>query len=163
MNHTSNLFTEEDYKKYIFLKVYNLTMTLPYICLVDEFQEVIYSKEDLSKSDIRDIWLSLSHKYKQDISNKGHLNLDRGGYFYRQSHIFLNPFYYIDYALSYFGAFSIYDKCISNLDFFKNVGEVASYYPLDDLIYKFDLPSPFSEESIKRISKVLRKELFKDE
>jgi len=49
MDHVSDLFEEEDYKKYCFLKINNLVANLPYICLVDEFQEMLYSKEDLKK------------------------------------------------------------------------------------------------------------------
>ena len=161
MNYTENLFTENDYKKYCFMKIYNMINTLPYICLIDEFQEKIYSLEKLSKNDIHNIWLELSKKYCFEKNNQGHINLDKGGYFYRQNHIFDNPFYYIDYALSYFGAFVIADECKNNLNLFKEIGSVASYYPLNTLIDKYNIPSPFDENSVKNIARTLENKLMK--
>lgn len=161
MNYVKDLFNEEDYKKYCFMKIYNLVSVLPYICLVDEFQEKIYSTENLKKEDLRSIWLDLSKNYGLEKNNEGHENLDSGGYFYRQSHIIVDPFYYIDYALAYFGAFAIADACKNDLEVFKNIGAVASYYPLNKLIEKFSLSNPFDEEAVKNISKMLEDKLLK--
>lgn len=159
MNHVNNLFDEKDYQKYCFMKIYNMLSNLPYICLVDEFQQNIYSKEDLKIEDIRNIWLELVNKYHLEKSNSGHVNLDSGGYFYRQSHIYLDPFYYIDYALSYFGAFAIWSNCESNIELFKEIGSVASYYSFIDLINKYNMPNPFNRDTVKDISEKLEEEL----
>lgn len=161
MNYVDNLFDEDDYKKYCFMKIYNLVSNLPYMCLVDEFQEQVYSVENLSKENIRKIWLELAKKYDLDKSNQGHINLSSGGYFYRQSHIIFNPFYYIDYALSYFGAFAIADQCTDNLELFKEIGSVASYYPLDKLISDYNMPNPFDPKSVENVSRELEKKLLK--
>lgn len=161
MNYIDNLFEEKDYKKYCFMKIYNLVSVLPYICLVDEFQEKIYLIENLKKEDLRSIWLDLSKNYGFEKNNEGHVNLNSGGYFYRQSHIIVDPFYYIDYALSYFGAFAIADACTNCLDAFNNIGAVASYYPLNKLTEKYNLSNPFDEEEIKNIAKMLEDKLLK--
>lgn len=161
MNKVSNIFSEDDYNKYQFIKIYNLISQLPYICAVDEFQEIIYSKEDLKLDEINKIWLKLSKKYHLEISNSGNKNLNDGGYYYRQSHIFLDPFYYIDYALSYFGAVSIWNSSKENLDLFKQIARVASYYSFKDLIEKYNMPNPFDSENVKIISSNLNDELSK--
>lgn len=161
MNCIDNLFNEQDYKKYCFMKIYNLISILPYICLVDEFQETVYSTKNITKEDIRKTWLKLAEKYGLQKNNQGHINLDSGGYFYRQTHIMLNPFYYIDYALSYFGAFAIAEACTNDLELFKEIGSVASYYPLDKLIKEYNMPNPFNTESVEKISKLLEDKLFK--
>ena len=159
MNHLGNIFSEEDYKKYCFLKMYNFINDLPQRCLVDEFQQVIYSKEDLKLEDIRKTWLELSHKYNMDKTNDGHINLSTGGTFYSVSHIYYNPFYYIDYALACFDALSIWDKCDKNIDLFKEIGGVASYYSFKELIDKYNMPNPFDEKTVEEVSKKLEKEL----
>ena len=141
------------------MKIHEIVSDLPYICLVDEFQEKIYRKEDLKQEDINNIWLELVKKYNLEKSNTGHINLESGNYFFRQSHIYLDPFYFIDYALSYIGAFSFWDKCSDNLKLFKEIGSVASYYSFRELIDKYNMPSPFEEEIIKELSMKLRKEL----
>ena len=155
LDHLDNIFNKEDYKKYCFMKIYNLISNLPYICLVDEYQEVIYSKNNLKIEDIRNTWILLAKKYQLEKSNSGHINLDTGGALYKYSHIYLDPFYYIDYALSYFGAFTIYD----NNDLFKEIGSVASYYSYKELIEKYSLPNPFDEDVVKNISYKLKEEL----
>ena len=100
-------------------------------------------------------------KYHLEISNSGNKNLNDGGYYYRQSHIFLDPFYYIDYALSYFGALSIWNSSKENLDLFKQIARVASYYSFKDLIEKYNMPNPFDSENVKIISSNLNDELSK--
>ena len=45
MRHADNLFDTKDYNKYCFMKFYNLVSMMPYMCLVDEFQEVIYTNK----------------------------------------------------------------------------------------------------------------------
>ena len=70
-----------------------------------------------------------------------------------------NPFYYIDYAISYFGALAIWQKSDKNLDTFKEMAKVASYYPLDKLIDRFDISNPFDEESVKQLSLFLKDKL----
>ena len=159
LDYVRELFSEEDYHKFVFLSIKDLITNMSYICAIDEFQEVIYSTEDIAALKIRETWLGLCEKYDLLQSNCGHENLDNGGYFYRQSHIFLNPFYYIDYAISYFGAFSIWQESNNNLDTFKKMARVASYYPLDKLIDKFDISNPFDEESVKQLSLFLKNKI----
>ena len=159
LDYIRELFSEEDYHKFVFLSIKDLITTMPYICAVDEFQEVVYSTDDINISKIRGTWLELCEKYDLVQRNCGHENLDNGGYFYRQSHIFLNPFYYIDYAISYFGALAIWQKSDKNLDTFKEMAKVASYYPLDKLIDRFDISNPFDEESVKQLSLFLKDKL----
>lgn len=159
LGYVKELFTDEDYNKFIFLTMKDLISTLPYICAIDEFQEQIYSKQNITIEEIRKNWLNLCEIYDLKINNSGHPNLENGGYFYRQNHIFLNPFYYIDYAISYFGAFALWQKSTNNLDLFKQMAAVASYYPLNELVNRFDIANPFNEESVKQLSLFLKNKL----
>lgn len=161
MKKADKLFSSKDYNKYCFMKIYNFVTMMPYMCLVDEFQEVIYSGKKIEKEAIRKVWIELSFKYGFDKNNEGHKNLESGGYFYRQSHIILNPFYYIDYALSYLGAFAIFEECKNSLDTFNKMSREASYYPFKELINKYKIENPFDEKSMCIISKILEDELLK--
>ena len=71
----------------------------------------------------------------------------------------MDPFYYIDYALSYFGAFAIWSKCDNDLNLFKEIGSVASYYSFKELINKYNMPNPFDENTVKEIANKLKEEL----
>lgn len=159
LSHVDKLFNEKDYNKYCFQAIYDLVNILSYICLVDEFQESIYGIKKLTESLVHDTWLKLSKKYDLEYQNKGNENLESGCYFFRQNHIFLDPFYYIDYAISTIGAFSIASSCENDLDVFKRAAEVASYYPIKELSKNFNFPEPFKEESIKSLAKKLETKL----
>ena len=92
----------------------------------------------------------------------GNKNLESGNYYFRQTHVYSDPFYYIDYALSYFGAFAIWSKSSKNLDVFKNVAAVASYYPFKKLIALYGMPNPFEEKSFEEVSIMLKKVIEKN-
>lgn len=158
LDYVDSLFDTDNYQKYVFSFYKDMLTSFPYMALVDEFQESIY-KDNLSGEDIRKKWLELSHKYGQDINNSGHINLDSGSYFYRQSHIFTDSFYYIDYAISYFGAIAIYSKCQDNLEVFNEAASVASYYPLKTIMDKYSIPNPFDLGQVKSMSEMLVKKL----
>ena len=50
--HLDNIFTKTDYQKYKLLIINEIITNLPYICLIDEFQDQIYSNPPLTKEDI---------------------------------------------------------------------------------------------------------------
>lgn len=156
------LFSDDDKKKYGFLCIYKLITMMPYICLIDEFQETIYKKVDLKPEDISLIYIELSKKYHLYDGYSGNKNLESGNYYFRQTHVYSDPFYYIDYALSYFGAFAIWSKSRENLDVFRNVAAVASYYPFKKLIDLYGMPDPFKEKSFEEVSMMLKKVLEKN-
>ena len=158
LDYVKELFSQQDYYKYKFLMIKDLITSLPYIAAVDEFQEQIYSN-NYSIEEIREVWLKISNSYNLTVSNEGHPNLNSGGYFYRQNHIFLNPFYYIDYAISYFGAFAIWQKNYESLGLFKEMAKVASYYPLTDLINKFKITNPFNDKDFNALANFLENQL----
>ena len=72
---------------------------LPYGCMVDEFQHIVYSRPELTPAERREVWRGLEKQYRP------HLDLDAepflaGAFWQKQGHIFQMPFYYIDYCLA---------------------------------------------------------------
>lgn len=158
-NYVDSIFSSDDLEKYGFIFICNLITTMPYICLIDEFQETIYKKKDLKEEDIGKIFIELSKKYKIYDEYIGNKNLEAGNYYFRQTHVYSDPFYYIDYALSYFGAFAIWNKSKKNLDLFKKIAAVASYYPFKKIIELYDMPNPFTEDAFKDVSIMLNQKI----
>lgn len=158
-DYVDSIFSSDDKEKYGFIFICNLITTMPYICLIDEFQETIYKKKDLKEEDIGKIFIELSKKYKIYDGYIGNKNLEAGNYYFRQTHVYSDPFYYIDYALSYFGAFAIWNKSKENLDLFKKIAAVASYYPFKKIIELYDMPNPFAEDAFKDVSVMLNQKI----
>lgn len=79
---------------------------VPYGCMVDEFQHIVYDHPELSPAERKAAWQELERIYKphmkyEDVSPF----YAGGGYWQRQHHIYSLPFYYIDYVIAQTDAF----------------------------------------------------------
>ena len=73
---------------------------LPYGCMVDEFQHIVYSQPHLTPDERNGIWLELERKYRPWNDFDGLPFYGRGAGWQRQLHVYQYPFYYIDYCLA---------------------------------------------------------------
>ncbi|MCB9285768.1 MAG: M3 family oligoendopeptidase [Lewinellaceae bacterium] len=104
------LFFREDTEKYKFSHLSNALYFLPYGVAVDEFQHFVYENPDASPAERNRAWRDIEHKYLPQRDYDGHPFLESGGYWQKQSHIFVMPFYYIDYTLAQICAFQFWKK-----------------------------------------------------
>lgn len=87
----------EKYKKYHYESAIKF---LPYGVLVDHFQHEIYKNPKMSKDERKKTWRKLEKTYLPHRKYEDLKILEKGCYWYRQGHIFKDPFYYIDYVLA---------------------------------------------------------------
>lgn len=73
---------------------------IPYGCMVDEFQHIVYEKPDMTPVERRQVWSELEKQYRPDMDFADNKFLGEGGWWQRQLHIYNYPFYYIDYCLA---------------------------------------------------------------
>ncbi len=73
---------------------------IPYGCMVDEFQHIVYENPDMTPEERRKVWLGLEKEYRPDMDYADNAFYLSGGWWQRQQHIFNYPFYYIDYCLA---------------------------------------------------------------
>lgn len=99
-----NKFFKEDTTKYKFDHIASSLTFIPYGVAVDEFQHEVYANPDMTPQERKSTWRRIEKKY---LPYKVYENdfLERGGFWFRQSHIFAVPFYYIDYTLAQVCAF----------------------------------------------------------
>jgi len=81
---------------------------LPYGCMVDEFQHIMYENPTLTPEQRNATWLDLEKKYRPwtDFDNLPFYG--RGALWQRQLHIYLYPLYYIDYCMAQTMAFQFW-------------------------------------------------------
>jgi len=96
--------------KYRYAHLCQALNVLPYMMCVDEFQHLIYDKPDMSARRRRQVWRDLERTYMPWRDYDGVPFLEEGGFWMQKQHIFLYPFYYIDYALAQMGAFEFYGR-----------------------------------------------------
>lgn len=95
-----HLFFGPDTDKYELLHAEDSFFFLPYGCMVDEFQHIVYQNPALTPEERNQAWLSLEKKYRP-WNDFGDLPFySRGAGWQRQLHIYECPFYYIDYCLA---------------------------------------------------------------
>ena len=92
-------FFLDDIDKFKYSHLLGTITFIPYGVLVDEFQHEVYNNPEISVEQRKQIWRKLEKKY---LPHKVYDNemLEKGTYWYRQGHIFQDPFYYIDYTLA---------------------------------------------------------------
>ncbi|MCR4588012.1 MAG: M3 family oligoendopeptidase [Lachnospiraceae bacterium] len=73
---------------------------IPYGCMVDEFQHIVYEHPEYTPAQRKAAWRELEKQYKPHLDYEGDPFLEAGGYWQFQHHIYSLPFYYIDYCLA---------------------------------------------------------------
>lgn len=127
---------------------------LPYGCMVDEFQEIVYETPSLTPKERKQTWARLEKKYRPWISFDGVPFFEDGGY-QRQHHIYSAPLYYIDYCLAQTAALSFWTQSLQDWE-----GAFARYLrftraggtkTFTELLTEAGLPSPFEEGGVRAV------------
>ncbi len=146
--HMDKFFGEEAER---FRKVH-LTQSLsfmPYGCAVDHFQHEIYENPEMSPADRHQTWKKMEELYLPWLDWGDIEHGAMGGRWHAQSHIFMGPFYYIDYVLAMTCALQFWDGMQSDYD-----GALSRYVtlcrrggdaPFQTLAKSAGLKSPFEE------------------
>ena len=126
---------------------------IPYMACVDEFQHRMYEKIDLTPMERRSVWREIEKKYMPWRDYDGETFLEEGGFWMQKQHIFLYPFYYIDYALAQMCAFQYYgrmktDRKAAWEDYLRlcRAGGTKGYFAL---LEEGNLLNPFHEGTVK--------------
>lgn len=86
-----------DYLKMHFM---DSAIFVPYGTMVDEFQHIVYGNPDLTPAQRKEVWLELEKEYRPHLDYDNDPFYGKGGFWQRQTHIYMYPFYYIDYVLA---------------------------------------------------------------
>jgi len=98
---------------------------LPYGVAVDHFQHLVYAAPDATPPERHAMWREMERTYLPDRDSGDLPYLPMGGQWQFQRHIYLSPFYYIDYTLALTCALQFWVRSR------KNAGEaMASYVTL---------------------------------
>ena len=147
--------------KYRYAHFTDALKTIPYLVCVDEFQHRVFENPSSDPMDWRRFWKEIERKYMPWRSYDGNAFLEGGGFWMQKQHIFLYPFYYIDYAMAQLDAFSLYRKQTEEGDAWESylklcgMGGMYGYY---ETLSKADLPVPLEEENVKALAEFAEKQ-----
>lgn len=147
-------FFGEDADKYRFAHLQEAITFVPFGVAVDEFQHIMYANPGLTPKERTYEWHKLEKKYMPWREYEDDEFMERGGFWYHKLHIFLYPFYYINYTLTTMGAMEFKKRYEENkeeawADYIKlcNVGGSLSYL---ETLKNSNLSIPFEEGSVKK-------------
>ncbi|MGL4739053.1 MAG: M3 family oligoendopeptidase [Cellulosilyticaceae bacterium] len=147
-----DLFFKEETEKYKFSHLGSAITFIPYGVTVDAFQHFVYEHPEVSPAERKAAWRELEKIYLPHKNYEGCEILERGGWWYKQGHIFKSPFYYIDYTLAQICALQFWKKFQDDRE-----GAWKDYLRLCDqggtqsfleLVDTANLISPFNEHCI---------------
>ncbi len=92
----------------------DILLTLAHIASVDAFQSWIYTSGEGHDAAARDAaWLAIRARFEPGVDWVG-LERERVARWYRQLHIFLYPFYYIEYGIAQLGALQVFRNALAD-------------------------------------------------
>jgi M3 family oligoendopeptidase len=93
-------FFGSDAERFRQLHLKQALLFIPYGVAVDHFQHLIYDEPEATAVERHAMWQEMEQTYLpwRDYGDLPHVN--QGGFWQSQRHIYLNPFYYIDYTLA---------------------------------------------------------------
>jgi M3 family oligoendopeptidase len=150
-----HLFFGEDAARFCQMQLEDAICFIPYGCMVDEFQQIMYEYPKLTKPQRHEVWKRLEGQYRPHLDSSGMPFFEKGGLWQRQQHIYTSPFYYIDYCIAQICALQY--KMLMTRDF-QQAWEsyltlcrksAAGYFT--DMIQEVGLLSPFEEKTIENL------------
>jgi len=151
-----NLFFQEQTDKYKFAHLSGAILFIPYGVAVDEFQHFVYENPEVTPKERKMAWREIENKYLPHRNYENNEFLNEGGYWQQQSHIFQEPFYYIDYTLAQICAFQFFKKANKDntaaFNDFKTLCEAGGSKSFLELVKLAKLESPFEEKCFKEIT-----------
>lgn len=154
------LFFGEQAEKYRKSHLWDALECVPYMACVDEFQHRVYDEKLFDAMERRKVWSELEKKYMPWRDYDGNAFLENGGFWMQKQHIFMYPFYYIDYALARFGSLEYYGHMMKDYqsawkDYYHLccAGGSKSY---PDLLKIGNLSSPFEEGTVKNVLELIK-------
>jgi len=94
------LFFADDTERFLYMQLASALVFIPYGCMVDEFQHIVYENPGLGPAERKETWQRLESEYRPYFDYDGDPFFGKGGTWQRQAHIYVDPFYYIDYCIA---------------------------------------------------------------
>ncbi|MHC1787117.1 MAG: M3 family oligoendopeptidase [Christensenellales bacterium] len=148
-------FFKEDTEKYYYAHVVDALYFLPYGASIDELQEWVYAHPDATPAQRKAQYRLIEKTYLPHLDYDGLDFLERGGRWQKQLHVYLYPFYYLDYTLSQICAlqYLVWDMKDHQAawESYLSLCRRSGLVPFKKLVPESGLRSPFLAGSIQEV------------
>ena len=136
----------------------------PWIATVDAFQHWIYTHPNHTRAERTAAWLALMDRFGGDVDWSGHEEV-RANLWHRQLHIFLHPFYYVEYGIAQLGALQVWANSKRNkaeaLANYQRALALGNSRPLPELFSAAGCRFSFNRETVQPLVRLVKDELAK--
>ena len=151
------MFLGADADRYRTMHLEDAAAFIPYGCMVDEFQHIVYEHPEMTPQERRQAWTKLEQTYKPHLDYEGDPFFSKGGFWQKQQHIFNDPFYYIDYVLAQTCAFMYKVKMMENYEeaweSYLKLCRLSAGKFYADMLHEVGLNVPYEEGCIEEMTK----------
>jgi oligoendopeptidase F len=141
-----------------------VVLILPWIATVDAFQHWIYTHPAHTRNERRSAWKGLLARFGGIVDWSGY-DEARDYSWHRQLHIFLYPFYYIEYGIAQLGALQVWQRslteCAAAVADYKTALALGGSRPLPELFAAAGIRFDFCNQQIASLMATIRTELDK--
>ena len=149
-------FFGPDTRKFRYSHLADALTFIPYGTMVDHFQHIVYEKPEMTPAERHAVWKKLLGEYMPWVRLDGEIPFyAEGEGWQRQLHIYMSPFYYIDYCLAQTVSLEIW--AMSRKDFSDAFTHYMAYARqggsrvFTELLKNAGLKSPFEEECLRGV------------
>jgi M3 family oligoendopeptidase len=94
------MFFGDDAERFRQVHLTESLLFLPYGVAIDHFQHLVYESPTASPADRHEMWQEVEQRYLPWRDYGGAVYPSKGGAWQDKRHVYLSPFYYIDYTLA---------------------------------------------------------------
>lgn len=136
----------------------------PWMATVDAFQHWIYTHANHTRAERQAAYLELMNRFGGEVDWSGWENM-RAHSWHRQLHIFIHPFYYVEYGIAQLGALEVWansrrDKAKA-LEAYKQALELGGSRPLPELFHAAGCSFRFDAATIQPLIELASSEVKK--
>jgi oligoendopeptidase F len=162
--HLDVFYSEADANRARRVHLEGIVGVFPWIATVDAFQHWLYTHPEHTRAERRAAWLALMDRFGGDVDWTG-FESARANLWHKQLHIFLYPFYYVEYGIAQLGALQVWANSrrdpVRALADYKAGLALGGSRPLPELFAKAGCRFDFSRETLKPLTELVRGELAK--
>lgn len=142
-----------------------IVTVLAWIAQIDAFQHWLYLNPRHTHDERNAHWLHLDARFGHSLDWSG-LADERAWLWQRQLHLFVHPFYYIEYGIAQLGALGLWLHSLekgqaSALERYKRAMTLGGSRPLPELFDAAGLPFDFGDATIARLIGAVEREMEK--
>ncbi len=160
--HLDVFYSEADAKRARRVHLEGIVGVFPWIATVDAFQHWIYTHPGHTRDERRAAWSALMDRFGGDVDWSG-CEAARADLWHKQLHIFLYPFYYVEYGIAQLGALQIWANAKADqpkaLADYKAGLALGGSRPLPELFATAGCRFDFTRETLAPLTGLVRAEL----